>query len=250
MIVSWNGELVDRGVVELPVTDALFLRGEGVFETMRFEAGAICLWERHYRRLMNSASRIGWKIPGESELEQTIKAVVRENDLDPARVRATVGKEILITVTELDETSSKVKAGITSHPVNERSPLAGIKGTSYAENIWILRESVMDEVIRPNTVGELCEGCISNVFFIKDGKVHTPSLDTGCLPGVMRAEIIDRVEVIEGCWPIEVLHEAEAIWLTNATRRLRLVTEFEGKSMPEACVKFKELSEALSLCGS
>ena len=89
-------------------------------------------------------------------------------------------------------------------------------------------------MIRPNTRGEICEGCISNLFFVKEGLIHTPSLKTGCLPGVMRGELVRNLEVREGEWPMELLEEVEEIWLSNALRRLRPLTTFNGREMAKS----------------
>lgn len=250
MIVFWNGSLVEGGVVSLPVSDPLFLRGEGIFETIRADGGLPCLWERHERRLRKSALKMGLSVPEDGILQERVIEVLRANGLKSARVRITVGPEILITAEPLPERPPEVAAVTSAVPVNDLSPLAGIKATSYAENMWLVRQSGVDEVIRPNTRGELCEGCLSNVFFVKDGRIHTPSLETGCLPGVMRAEIVERVPVVEGRWPLEVLAEADEIWLSNATSRLRLVRQLDGRALPPSGGRLAEVRAAAGLAGN
>ncbi len=245
MIVSWNGRLVTGGTVDLPVTDPLFLRGEGVFETMRFEGGRVCLWARHLARLQFSARAMGWSLPPANELERRVVAVVEANGLAAARVRLTMGREILVTAEELPEDLPGLEVVTCEFPVNERSPLAGIKATSYAEPRLILDRFGVGEVIRPNSRGEVCEGCYSNLFFVKGGRVFTPALESGCLPGVMRAEVMDRLEVEEGLWPVEVLQEAEEVWLTNAIRRVRQVTMLDGREMAGPSALFHEIRLAL-----
>ena len=247
MIVSWNGRLVKEGVVSLAVNDPLFLRGEGVFETVRVEEGKPRLWERHYERLGRSAARMGWVVPESGCLLGQIEELVVANGLASARVRITLGKEVLMTAVALPD-EVEVATAITSDcPVNERSPLAQVKCTSYAENIVLLRESGVDEVIRANTLGELCEGCLSNVFFVKEGRIYTPSLDSGCLPGVMRAHLMSRVEVEEGRWAIEILKEAEEVWLSNAIRGLRSLSVLDGRKLEGASALFKRVRESLEL---
>jgi branched-chain amino acid aminotransferase len=248
MIVSWNGRLVDGKTVEMPVTDPLFLRGEGVFETIRFESGRACLWKRHFGRLRDSSKRMGWPLPDSGELLAEVGAVVDGNGFSTARVRITVGREVLVTAEAFVDEDPGIRVRMCSFPVNQKSPLAGVKGTSYAENTWILNHFGADEVIRPNTRGELCEGCISNVFFVRGKKVMTPSLETGCLPGVMRDEIMDRIEVEEGAWPMEVLEEADEIWFSNALRRLRYVKTIDHREMPGPSPLFQDLLSSLKDC--
>lgn len=233
MIVSWNGDLMDEGKIQIPAFDPMLLQGMGVFETVRVIEGEVMYWEDHFERLSRSLEGLGVReSPREQEMKAQIESVLKANQLASARVRVTFGSNCLITARELAEDAKTITAVTDeSHPVNERSVLTGIKSTSYAENIQLMRIHG-GEVIRPNTRGELCEGCISNVFFVKDGKIHTPALETGCLPGVMRSQIIRRIEVKEGRWPFEILREVDEIWLSNAIRKIRCVTRLDDREMP------------------
>ena len=77
---------------------------------------------------------------------------------------------------------------------NERSAVAGLKTTSYAENVVALayaKERGAIEAVFANTRGELCEGTGSNVFVVRDGVVWTPPLDSGCLAGITRALAVE-----------------------------------------------------------
>lgn len=242
MIVSWNGTLLDGGEITLPVSDAVFLRGEGVFETIRAENGHPQLWEAHYQRLTESAQKFGFAPPPSQVLRGSVEGLISANQLTEARVRITLGTGCLITAEPLPDVEETIDVVTSDCPVNERSPLAQVKCTSYAENMMLLREVGASEVIRPNTRGELCEGCISNVFFVKEGIIHTPSLKSGCLPGVMRQRVIDCVEVKEGEWPLRVLDGVEEIWLSNALRRLRLVSSLNGRRFGEASGLFARIS--------
>lgn len=246
MIVSWNGNLETAGFVSLPASDAVFLRGEGVFETILMEKGRACLWDQHYERLSASALKLGWLV-GESEvLLSDVRRVTAANQLPTARVRITLGENCLITAEPILACAPTVKAVSVDCPVNERSPLAGIKCTSYAENMILLRASGADEVIRANTRNELCEGCISNVFFVKKGVIHTPAIETGCLPGVMRAEVLRLAQVEEGRWPLEILEDADEIWLSNSIRKLRFVNSFNGKDFGHPSTQFRDLASLLA----
>ncbi len=233
MIVSWNGGLVEEGEISISAFDPMLLRGQGVFETVRVVDGEPRFWGEHFERLSRSGDSLIPEMPKREVLESQIQEVVEANELKNSRVRVTLGTNLLITAEPLEDDIPIVNVAIADHwPVNERSPLVGIKCTSYAENMRILRQFGTGEVIRSNTRGELCEGCISNVFFVKEGRIYTPSLETGCLPGVMRSQVIRRNRVEEGKWPLEILLEADEIWLSNAIRRLRCVSILDGKEMP------------------
>ena len=87
------------------------------------------------------------------------------------------------------EFSESISANISPWPRNERSPLVGLKSASYAENLIALdhaRQMGFEETILINTVGQLCETATANLFLVKDGVLLTPSLESGCLPGIPR----------------------------------------------------------------
>jgi branched-subunit amino acid aminotransferase/4-amino-4-deoxychorismate lyase len=231
MIVCWNGRLIEGGEFSLRVSDGVFLRGEGVFETIRAEKGEPCLWNHHFERLAYSAGKLGLKIPDRLVLQDWIGRVIVANQLLSAKLRLTLGEGCLISAEPLPEERGEIHVVTSNYPINEKSPLAQIKCTSYAENMFLLRESGVDEVIRPNTRGEICEGCISNLFFVKTGIIYTPSLQTGCLPGVMRQEVMRHIEVREVEWAMADLKSCDEIWLSNALRRLRAVTSMNGRNL-------------------
>lgn len=234
MIVSWNDRLLAEEEVKVSPFDGGLLRGEGVFETMRALDGRVCFWARHYSRLLNSAARLSIVVPDPEVIERGIAHVLEGNELTGglARIRLTLSENLLITAVPLPHPAKACRVVTSASPINEWSPLVGAKVCSYAENMTVLRASGVDEAIRPNTRGELCEGCLSNVFFVKDGVVNTPSLKTGCLPGVSRSVMLERnPEFLEGRWPVAILGQAEEVWLTSSTRLMTWVDEFDGRAM-------------------
>jgi len=234
MIVSWNGRLLAEDEVKISPFDGGLLRGEGVFETMRAVDGRVSFWMRHFSRLRDSAARLSISGPDPEVMERAMAKVLEANNLNvgESRVRLTLSENVLITAVPLPASPELCKVVSSSRPINELSPLAGVKVCSYAENMAVLRESGADEALRPNTRGELCEGCISNVFFVIDGRVHTPSLETGCLPGVARAVLWERnPNFQEGAWPVSILEQADEIWLTSSTRLMTWVDECDGRSL-------------------
>ena len=89
---------------------------------------------------------------------------------------------------------------------NERGALAGLKTISYLENGLGLRyatERGADEGIFANTVGNLCEGCGTNVFVVHDGQLVTPPLSAGCLAGVTRGLVLEWVPGIVEARPAD-----------------------------------------------
>ena len=120
-------------------------------------------------------------------------------------------------------------------PRNERSPLAGVKTTSYAEQVLALahaRAAGADEAVWADTRGRLSEGAGSNVFYVVDGELRTPSTSTGCLPGVVRGLLLEWCTVRECEDPIEVVAGAEEVFLTSTTRGVQAVSRWDDVDLP------------------
>jgi branched-chain amino acid aminotransferase len=119
-------------------------------------------------------------------------------------------------------------------PRNERGALAGLKTTSYAENVVALawaKERGATEAIFPNTVGNLCEGTGSNVFYVIDGELRTPTLASGCLAGVSRALVLEWYGAREVDEPVEVLTRAAEVFLVSTTRDVQAVGRVDGRKL-------------------
>ena len=104
---------------------------------------------------------------------------------------------------------------------NERSATAGLKTTSYAENVVALahaRRLDATEALFANSRGELCEGTGSNIFAVRGGLVLTPPLASGCLAGVTRALVLEWTDAVERDLPLSILDEADELFLTSSTR--------------------------------
>ena len=119
-------------------------------------------------------------------------------------------------------------------PRNERGALAGLKTTSYAENVVALSYAQArgaSEAIFANLAGHLCEGTGSNVFYVVDGELRTPTLAAGCLAGISRALLLEWYGGREVDEPVEVLAEAEEIFLVSTTRDVQAVTRCDDREL-------------------
>ena len=119
-------------------------------------------------------------------------------------------------------------------PRNERGALAGLKTTSYAENVVALahaRERGASEAVFANLAGHLCEGTGSNVFYVVDGELRTPTLASGCLAGVTRALILEWYGGREVDEPIEVVERASEVFLASTTRDAQAVSRWDDREL-------------------
>ena len=123
---------------------------------------------------------------------------------------------------------------------NERSALAGIKSTSYADHVRALalaHAQGAGEALFANTRDELCEGTGTNIFIVAAGVVQTPPLNSGCLAGVTRALVLEAcaaagIAVAETPLPIAVLQTCDEAFLTSSTRDVHPLSRVDQRSMP------------------
>jgi len=201
-------------------------------------------------RLKNSALLVGLNFdenypPVLADCEK----MIRKNQLDKGGLRVTLSKNtkkdsILITARENhyeDETFQHgVSIGISDYARNEQSLLVTVKSNNYLENLLILNESKskgFNEAIFFNSKGHLAEGSMSNIFFIKNEKVYTPSRDNGLLSGIVRNKVIEllkhhEIPFEEGYYRKEVLMEADEIFITNSLMEIMPVRRVEDLEYP------------------
>lgn len=223
--------------------------GKGVFTTIAIRDGEPFLLEKHWRRLLMNAAKLGIDISGFPEesvrdrLEKkltastTVNGRARISFLDgssPSIWRSEGGgqTELQITVGEPRNIPEHFKLTVSPHRVNTTSPLAGLKSCNYLEHLLAHEEAAIrgfNEAVRVNERGEIASGCMSNIFWRSGGKLFTPSLATGCLAGTTREHILETVECEEVETSIESLEKAEQIFLTSAGLGMVAANDFDGR---------------------
>ena len=246
-----NDRLLDREQATVSVLDHGFTVGDGVFETLKTIAGKPFALTRHLDRLVQSATGLQLPTPEVERISVAISSVIEANPIEGiGRLRITwsggigpggSGREPdarpTLVITHVPGTPWPAKAQIITvdFPRNERSPLAGIKSTSYAENVLALaiaKSLGADEAIFGNTRGELCEGTGSNLFIVVGDELLTPPLSSGCLPGITRALALEWCGAREIAMPLSVLLQADEILLASSTRDLQTVDRVNSRMMP------------------
>lgn len=227
------------------------LYGKGVFTTIAISDGRPCLLEKHWIRLQKNAAVVSIDISGLRKdcLLDEIEKSVERNKLINGRVRITILDESssqLWSHEKYGETRFSVITGelrpvhacfsltISPFPANSRSPLAGIKSCNYLEPIMSLDEAKgrwFHEAVRVNERGFVTSACMANVFWVKGGRLFTPSLTTGCLAGTTREFVLENLDCREVEVGIEALNDAEAIFLTSAGIGVVQVAKFEERQL-------------------
>jgi branched-chain amino acid aminotransferase len=262
-----NGALTPLEQATVRVVDHGFTVGDGVFETLKITGGQPYALTRHLRRLGRSAAGLDLPIPDEALVRDAIAAVCgrQRYDLGVLRVTYTSGPGPLgsqrgdqgctLSVVSMPgkpwPASTKVHRSQWSR--NERSPLAGLKTTSYAENAVALAAAKSvgaSEAVMGNLAGKLCEGTGSNVFVVVHGQLLTPPLTSGCLAGVTRGLVLDWFDVEEVDLPFEVLDTADEVFLTSCTRDIHPVHAVDQRTFSDWPVTAQLAQRFRELCAS
>jgi branched-chain amino acid aminotransferase len=244
-----NGALMDPSVAALSVFDHGFTVGDGVFETLLSYADTgLAFARQHLVRLRSSAAGLALTVPFEdAELMFAMREVI--DSAGPAgtdiRVRITVtggagplGSDrggatptVIIAAAPQSPWPPTATLAPVPWPRNERGALAGLKTTSYAENVVALHaahEAGADEALFCDTQGHVCEGTGTNVFAVIDGELVTPPLTTGCLAGVTRDVVIKHYGAAETFFSLEDLSRATEVFVTSTTREVQGVCNVIG----------------------
>jgi branched-chain amino acid aminotransferase len=175
-------------------------------------------------------------IAAEGLVDGRLRITVTGGPGPPSSERGPTGPTVLLTATALDgPPAAAVTVATVPWPRNERGALAGLKTTSYAENVIALayaEERGASEAIFANLAGHLCEGTGSNVFYVVDGELRTSTLECGCLAGVTRALLLDWFGGVEVDEPIEVAEQADEVFLVSTTRDVQSVSRWNDLELP------------------
>ncbi|QNE28214.1 aminotransferase class IV [Streptomyces sp. INR7] len=248
MRIWLDGALRDVDDATVSVLDHGLTVGDGVFETLKAVSGRPFALTRHLERLTRSARGLGLPDPDLDEVRRACAAVLEAEPVEHGRLRLTYTGGVAPLGSDRGDAGTTLIAAVAASPRrpdttsvvtvpwvrNERSAVAGLKTTSYAENVVALaaaHRAGASEALLANTVGRLCEGTGSNVFVVLDGELHTPPLESGCLAGITRALIVDWAGAKETDLPFEVLAEAEEVFVTSSLRDAQAVVRLDGRAL-------------------
>lgn len=259
MYVYMNGELVSKEKATVSAFDHGFLYGVGLFETFRIYNGHAFLLEDHLQRLNESLSDL-WieKKFSKIEVERALSLLLEINGYDNAYIRLNVSAgngEVGLQVAPYEEPNVMIyakplpfaqdvifekKAQLLKTRRNTPEGHYRLKSHHFLNNIYAKREigDVPDiEGIFLTANGELAEGVVSNIFWLKEGTLFTPSVQTGILNGVTRQFVMKLgvsldLKVEEGFYYPEDLESAEEIFITNSIQEIVGIKEWNGRHFP------------------
>ena len=254
-----DGAVVTLDRAKVSAADRGLLLGEGVYETISVREQTPFALHRHLDRLRGSAeiARIEL-IWSDTELtricHEVIAAAVADLSNSHAgtlrlRITVTGGRPgptpsspsvptLVVMVEPEPPVAPTATVAVSPWPMNDMSPLAGAKVTSRHDYTLARAEALAqgaDEAVFFNTRGKLVEGSVTNLFLVVAGRLSTPSLATGCLPGVTRSIVMELVEVNErDDLTVDDLRFATEAFLTSTIRGVQTITSVDGTALTSA----------------
>ncbi len=254
--VFLNDKIIDDTEAHLSVSDSGFLYGMGLFETMRCTGGKVFALDDHLARLFWSAKELAINNPYSKEyVADAVEQVLAANNLADARLRLTLtngpmaqGGEtkatLLITATRFEPYPAEyyqkgVGVVLTEFRQNGADPTMRHKTTNFFSRLLALNiahKKKAAEALWFTTDNRLAEGCVSNVFLVKDSALYTPTLDTPVLPGIMRKTVCEiakaqSIQLVEKDLTIKDLLAADEVFLTNVIMLILPVVTVEAHTV-------------------
>lgn len=270
-----DGRIRGEKDAKVSVFDRGFLYGDGAFETMRSYAGVIFRLNEHLARLFKTLEALRIKCPyTRQELAASIRGALGKSGIKGAYLRLSVTRGcgragigiktvsspgVVLIIREYKgypETSYSrgIAAAVSDIRLDESSPLAGKKTLNFLTYI-IAREAAerggFDEAILMNTGDELAEAAAGNIFLVKGGRISTPSLDCGALPGITRGVVLSIAKDLRICVrqrriPRRELDFADEVFLTNSLAEVIPITRIGsrrvGRGSPGEIAKLLHIS--------
>jgi branched-chain amino acid aminotransferase len=257
-VVFHNDRLSTIDQVRLSPGQGGLLSGWGLFTTIRVHEGIPFAFERHWQRLKRDAERTHCPFPFEAEtVRRQLGTVLLENHVREGAARIYVifnhigfwrsdesfpKADLLLCTSDLPAYREPTRLGLREHARHAASPLAGVKVTSWLDNVWNYYEAQQagfDEVVLLNERGEVAECTAANIFCAKDGRVGTPPLNSGCLQGVTRSVLLEigasvGVPVEERMLKPEDLYAADEVFISSTNRSMLGVSEINGHKIANA----------------
>ncbi len=251
--VFLNDKLINIDEAGISVGDSGFLYGAGLFETMRAYNGTTFRLNDHLDRLLTSAKALFIEHSYSKQyLTESVNKVLEANSLTDTRIRLTLtaggfspsqakpNPTFIITATKLqpypvEYYKKGVLVVLCPTRQNTSDPTCGHKTTSYLSRMLALKqahEKKTAEALWFTIDGRLAEGCISNVFLVKDSKLFTPKTNTPVLPGIARKTVCElaianKIELTEKDLTIDDLLGADEVFITNVIMQVMPVVGIE-----------------------
>ena len=253
--VFHNDALLPVERAHLSAGQAGLLCGWGLFTTLRISRGEAFAYERHWRRLEKDAGIVRLPMPySAAKVRVHLHEVIRANKVAEGCARIylvynSIGfwqsdeqrpqVDLIIYTAPLPEYQHNTRLALRPNARHAASVLTGVKTISWLNNVWSLTEATKegyDEVVLLNERGEVAECTSANIFAVKNGKIFTPPLNSGCLEGVTRGILMEiapeaGISIVEQALRPEDLYSAEEVFISSTNRNIIGVGEIAGRKI-------------------
>jgi branched-subunit amino acid aminotransferase/4-amino-4-deoxychorismate lyase len=233
----------------IAIDDRGLLLGDGLFETVLFQAGEPVLWDAHLARLARGCAALGLPLPDAKRLRAEADRAIRDRRLGAARAAVrltwTAGSggrglsrpepptpRLVVSAAASPRPETPATVMVSTIRRNARSPSARLKTLAYVDNVLARREAEAegaDEALLLNTAGHAACAAAANLFWITEGRLHTPSLSCGVLDGILRAQVLGAAPVEEVRANLDTVLTCEAAFLTNSLIGIRPIRVLAGR---------------------
>ena len=250
MKIWHNDRLVDH--LEMPPAGAAWLMGDGAFETIRTYSGVPFALERHLKRLNESLIHLVITPINGNLICEAVREVIAANPAEPyGRLRISIFSDGELVVTHVPFSEVIEDASLAKYPQvkNSTYSIAKTKSSSYAENFRALRmakQRGFTDALFVNERNEVVESALANVIYLQNDEWLTPELESGCLPGVTRALLIENFGVRESVLREPDLAACQAVAVISSLREIVAVERYESNLYPSS----KQLRELQASFGN
>jgi len=254
-VIYLNKTMVEATKARVAPVSSAMLYGRGVFTTLAIYDSNPFLWAKHWGRLTTHATRLDIDHTGctEKGVGEALQKLIAVNQARDGRARVILlarsgrdlwktkmpgGKKTDLLIMTGDPPKAPpngMSLAVSPYRTSTFSPLTGIKSLNYLNNVLAWEEAQsrdFDEAVVLNERGEITSATTANLFWVKDGTVHTPALSTGAVAGVTRECVIDIaskhfIPLLEGVYEMADLTDADEILLTSSSLGVAPVTTFD-----------------------
>jgi len=264
--INFNGNIVPNDTPVFKAASRAARFGDGLFETMRMHNGQLVLSDFHGERLFSGLELLQFKLPMHFTwsflLHEIEKLMNHHHYRECARVRLMVCRgegalneeaenspQFLVECFPADKYSFNevgLKIDVFENSRKNADAYSHLKTSNFLPYVMAAlyaHEQGLDECVLLNHEGRICDGTISNIFWVRDDAVFTPPLSEGGIGGTMRRYLLQSLpevglEVKEiNATPNELL-AADEIFLSNAVRGIRWVKTFRKKEYQNKTARF------------
>ncbi len=256
---NYNGKVLQANENIIGPQNRGLRYGDGIFETMKLKNGKLILSDEHFARLWKGMQMLQFDIPkllSPEKLEEEIFQLAAKNKLTAARIRLTIIRgdggiydaknntpNYIIEAIQLPEDNGPLNSNglqlcVFNDAKKSLDTFSNLKTNNYLPyfmGAMFAKKQHCNDAIILNSEGNICDSTIANIFYIKDEAIYTPTLAQGCVAGVMRKFLIDKIRALgftvhESIVTKEAILNANEVFLSNSIYNIRWVAGLENKS--------------------